>query len=79
MNGSTKGCSAAIGTLTQAMRGQKLLADAAIPSAVIKYESKGGIPRGCIYGLSFSCAQQGNVRAILLAKGVRVREWRTES
>jgi hypothetical protein len=75
MNSNWSGCSAAIGSVTQAMQAQKLLASAAIPSALIKYDAQGG--KGCVYGLSFSCAQADNVRTVLSKERIRVREWHT--
>lgn len=78
MSDSLVGCSAAIGTVTQTMKAQKILANAAIPSAVIKYDGTHK-SKGCIYGLSFSCAQAGNARTVLEGGGIRVRQWNTQS
>ena len=78
MNNSTSGCAVAIGSVTQAMKAQKILANAAIPSSVIKYEASSGI-KGCIYGLSFSCAQARNARTVLDGAGVRARQWNIQS
>ena len=79
MNNSLNGCRIAIGSITNAMNAQKILAAAAIPSAVIKYDEQNGGGRGCVYGLSFSCAQSNNVRSVLSGAGVRVRKWNTEN
>ncbi len=78
MNDSLIGCSAALGSVTQAMKAQTILASAAIPSSVIKYDgnNKG---KGCIYGLSFSCSQTDNVRTVLASGGIRVRQWNLQS
>ena len=70
---STKGCTAVIGSVTGAMRAQSALAKAAIPTNVIKEET----PRGCVYSLSFSCAQTNNIRTVLEHERIRVREWNT--
>lgn len=77
MNNSSNGCSIAIGSLTNAMNAQKILSAAAIPSAVIKYDEQNGGGRGCVYGLSFSCAQSNNVRSVLASAGIKVRKWNT--
>ncbi|MBO5416172.1 MAG: DUF3343 domain-containing protein [Clostridia bacterium] len=69
------GCSAEIGSVTQAMRVQDALASAAIPSKIIKSQSSSR--HGCIYGVSFSCSQERNVRAILEASRIPVRHWNT--
>ena len=68
-------CRIEIGSITQAMKVQKILAAAAIPTTVVKKESSGRGTKGCVYGLSFSCAQINNVRIILERERIRVREW----
>ena len=72
-DGGAFGCSAAIGSATQAMKARDALAAAAIPSAVIKTEASSR--RGCIYGVSFSCLQANNVRSVLSGAGISVKEW----
>ena len=67
-------CSAEIGSVTEAMKAQKVLADAAIPSEIIKKEGTSR-RRGCIFGIGFSCAQQNNVRAILSSARIYPKEW----
>ena len=57
-------CSAEIGSVTEAMKAQKVLAAAAIPSEIIKKEGSSR-RRGCVFGIGFSCAQLNNVRAVL--------------
>ncbi len=75
MNNMGVGCGAAIGSITQAMSAQKVLATAAIPTTVIKYDSNTRGNKGCIYGLSFSCAQTDNVATVLGNEGIRVKQW----
>lgn len=75
MRDNTEGCSAAIGSVTQAMRAQKVLAGAAIPTTVIKYESSGRDNKGCVYGLSFSCSQSNNVQTVLAHERIKVKQW----
>ena len=67
-------CVAVIGSMTQAMRAQNVLASAAIRAEVIKADSsKTG--RGCAYAVSYSCMQDGNVRSVLNRAGIRVRSF----
>ena len=67
-------CVAVIGSMTQAMRAQNVLASAAIRAEVIKADSsKTG--RGCAYAVSYSCMQDGNVRSVLNRSGIRVRSF----
>ncbi len=63
MKGNFNECTAEIGSVTQAMRAQDALGAAAIPAKVIKTQSSSR--RGCIYGISYSCAQEKNVRTVL--------------
>ena len=65
-----KQCEAIIGSMTQAMRAQKVLAAALIPAEVIKSDSS-QTQRGCAYGVSYSCHQEWNVQKILQEAGIR--------
>lgn len=67
------GCIAVIGSVTQAMRAQKVLANAAIRTELVKTGGKASL-RGCAYALSYPCTQDGNVKNILLRAGIRVRD-----
>jgi len=67
------GCYALIGSPTLAMKAQSVLATAAIPVNVIKKET----PRGCVHGISFSCSQTNNVKAVLSRERIRVKQWNT--
>ena len=78
MNGFYSSCIAEIGSMTQAMRAQSVLAQAAIPTTVVKSNSSKN-SRGCTYGVSFSCAQSENARQALMKAGVKVRRWKEES
>ncbi len=73
MNGNDRNCSAELGSVTAAMKAQRALATAAIPSAVVKIESSSR--RGCTYGIRFSCNQLGNVRTVLSAARISVKQW----
>lgn len=67
-------CIAVIGSMTQAMRAQKILANAAIRAEIIKADSS-LTKRGCAYALEYSCVQNQNVKTILERAGVRVRTY----
>ena len=70
-------CLAVMGSMTQAMRAQKVLAGAAVRADVVKADSA-HTRRGCAYALSYPCAQENNVRSILAGAGIRVREYYRE-
>lgn len=67
-------CFAVIGSMTQAIRAQRVLASAAIRAEVVKAD-EGGSRHGCAYALSYPCAQGANVRLVLKSGGVRVRAY----
>lgn len=67
-------CIAVIGSMTQAMRAQKSLANAAIRADVIKADSS-LTKRGCAYAVSYSCLQDDNVKSVLKNAGIRVRSY----
>ena len=70
-------CLAVMGSMTQAMRAQKVLAGAAVRAEVVKADSA-HTHRGCAYALSYPCSQENNVRTILSGAGIRVRDYYRE-
>ena len=78
MNETTRSCRAELGTMTYAMRAQRALAAAAIPSTVGKIESSLS-GRGCTYGIRFSCQQEKNVRTVLQNARIYPRQWKAET
>ena len=71
-------CIAVIGSVTYAMKAQKLLAAAAIPSHAIKLDAT--LSRhGCLWGIRFSYNQRNNVTAILQKNGIGIRATVSES
>lgn len=70
-------CTAVIGSMTQAMKAQSLLADAAIRGGITKISSA-RTHNGCAYGVEFPCTQSSNARTVLERGGVRVREYLQE-
>lgn len=71
------GCFAVMGSMTQTMRAQKVLSNAAIRAEVVKADSA-HTRRGCAYALSYPCVQDGNVRAVLSSAGIRARDFYRE-
>ncbi len=67
-------CSAAIGSVTQAQKAQRALAEAAIPATVVKWENSSRL-LGCVYGVRFACAQANNVRTVLASARISVKQW----
>ena len=77
MKEAQRDCSAELGSLTYAMKAQKALAAAAIPSTVVKSESSSS-RRGCTYGIRFSCQQEQNVRTVLGGARIGVKQWNAD-
>ena len=73
-SGATGLCTAVIGSMTQAMKAQATLSEAAIRATLTKISSSRTMG-GCAYGVDFPCTQSGNVRMILDRAGIRVREY----
>ncbi len=71
------GCLAVMGSMTQVLRAQKVLSDAAVRAEVVKADSA-YTRRGCAYALSYPCSQENNVRTILSGAGIRVRDYYRE-
>ena len=67
-------CTAVIGSMTQAMRAQSILAEATIRAVVVKVSSAKSTG-GCAYGVDFPCTQMSNAKTVLNQAGVRVREY----
>lgn len=71
------GCLAVMGSMTQAMRAQKVLLGAAVRAEIVKADSA-HTRRGCAYALSYPCSQENNVRTVLSSAGIRVRDFYRE-
>lgn len=67
-------CTAVIGSMTQAMKAQTLLSEAAIRCSITKISSA-ETHNGCAYGVDFPCLQSANVRMVLERGGIRVRQY----
>lgn len=67
-------CTAAIGSLTNAIQAQHALSDAGIDGSIVKLDAS--ITRkGCAYGVEFSCDQLRSVRAVMSAKKIKVSNY----
>ncbi len=71
------GCLAVMGSMTQTLRAQKVLSEAAVRAEIVKADSA-HTRRGCAYALSYPCLQENNVRTILSSAGIRVRDFYRE-
>lgn len=66
-------CTAVIGSMTQAMQAEEILAEAAIHAQMVKVSSA-STHTGCVYGVEVACRQIGNVRDVLRRAGIRIRQ-----
>ncbi len=67
-------CTAVVGSMTQAMKAQRVLAEAAIRVNIAKISSHSA-HNGCAYGVDYPCTQSANVRTILSGAGIRVKQY----
>ncbi len=65
-------CFCVIGSMTQAMKAQRILSSAAIHCKVEKADSS-ITRRGCAYAIYYPCEQDANVRLILRQSGIRIK------
>ena len=66
-------CTAVFGSMTLTLRAQSTLATASIRTSVAKISSA-QTHGGCAYGLTFPCMQTDNVRQVLAAADIRIRQ-----
>lgn len=69
-------CTAVIGSMTIALKAQKILHASSIRSTVVKLDSS-ATQRGCAYGLEFDCNQYSNIRYLLEKSHVNVTRYLT--
>ena len=67
-------CTAAMESLTYAMKAKRALADAEIAADIVKPGSSAQ-KRGCEYGISFDCSALDEVKRILAGAGIRPRRY----
>lgn len=69
-----KNCTAAVGSMTSALKGHKILSSASISSNIVKLNNSTS-HRGCSYGLEFDCSQYYTVQFTLKANNINVSEY----
>lgn len=67
-------CTAVTGSMTMALKAQRALSKHAIRAETVKV-SRSASQKGCIYGVEFDYALLGNVRSILEASGIEIKEF----
>ena len=67
-------CTAVTGSITMALKAQRVLSKNAIQSNTVKV-SRSAQKKGCVYGIEFDCALLGNVKNILDSAGVEINEF----
>ncbi len=65
------GCTAALGSLTVALKAQRHLGRQAIRADIVKINRKSA-DKGCSYGIEYECAFTGNVRKLLTEAGIEI-------
>ncbi len=66
-------CCAVIGSITYALKGQRLLSSYDVESKIIKVRS-GSASGGCAYGLEFDCINMNTVTALLRREGLQYKD-----
>ena len=69
-----KMCTAALGSLTNAMKAQRVLSEEEIEGTIVKLEAS-MTRKGCAYGVEFPCNRFKEVRALMSAQGIRVSNY----
>ncbi len=67
-------CTAALSSLTYALKAQRALLDLGIESRVIKLDAPRA-RRGCEYGIAFDCRDQNEIKQGLRSAGISVRRY----
>ena len=62
-------CVTVVGSMTQAIRAQKVLAMASIRAEIVKADTD-RTQHGCAYALSYSCREEWNVQRLLRESGI---------
>ena len=65
-------CTAVTGSMTMALKAQRVLSRATVRANTVKVSRS---ENGCIYGVEFDCALLGNVKMLLNGAGVEVKEF----
>lgn len=67
-------CTASVGSLTHAMKGQKLLEGIGIAANIVKIDAK-KTRKGCSYGIEFSCSEMKKARSTLGAAHLPISDY----
>ncbi|CDC60599.1 unknown [Clostridium sp. CAG:448] len=67
-------CCALLGSMTQALRAQSVLHNASVCVHIVKVNDAPGI-RGCIYGITYPCSDENQLRSVLTQEHVAVRQY----
>ncbi len=67
-------CTAAIGSLTYAIKAQRSLEQANLSSKIVKLDAS-MTRRGCAYGVEFPCELQRSVRNVMSAEQIHVSSY----
>lgn len=67
-------CTAALSSLTYAMKAQRALADAGLHSDIVKLDAR-RTKRGCAYGVCFLCEYSDKVKRTLKDSGIGVSSY----
>lgn len=66
-------CCAVIGSVTYALKGQRMLSSYNIDSKIVKVRSA-GIPGGCAYGLEFDCMNTDSIATLLRRGDIQIKD-----
>lgn len=69
-----KQCTAALGSLTNAIKAQRALTKEGIQCEVVKLDSS-MTRRGCAYGVEYSCSDHRSVRAVMNQEKITVTSY----
>ncbi len=67
-------CTAAIGSLTYAIKAQRALEKASVSAQTVKLDAA-RTRGGCAYGVSFPCEESRRVRAVIHAEKIPVKSY----
>lgn len=67
-------CTAAIGSLTNAIKAQRALSEAEIEGTIVKLDAS-MTRKGCAYGVEFRCERIKAVRAVMNAENINVSNY----
>ena len=69
-----KQCTAALGSLTYAIKAHRALSQSGIPCEIVKLDAS-MTRRGCAYGIEFSCSDHRSVRTVMSNEQITVSRY----